>query len=55
MTDPVIEVSTDRSRLDLGFIHAFLVASHWAKDIPCATLARAVDNSVPFGLYKDGR
>jgi GNAT superfamily N-acetyltransferase len=55
MTDPVIEVSTDRSRLDLGFIHAFLAASHWAKDIPFATLARAIDHSVPFGLYKDGR
>jgi GNAT superfamily N-acetyltransferase len=55
MTDPVIEVSTDRSRLDLGFIHTFLVATHWAKDIPFATLARAIEHSLPFGLYKDGR
>jgi GNAT superfamily N-acetyltransferase len=55
MTDPAIEVSTDRSRLDLGFVHSFLVASHWAKDIPFATLVRAIDHSVPFGLYKDGR
>jgi GNAT superfamily N-acetyltransferase len=55
MTDPVIEVSTDRSRLDLGFIHTFLVATHWAKDIPVAILARAIDHSVPFGLYKNGR
>ena len=55
MTDLAIEVSADRSRLDLGFTHAFLAASHWAKDIPFATLARAVDNSVPFGLYEDGR
>jgi GNAT superfamily N-acetyltransferase len=55
MTDPVIEVSTDRSRLDLGFIHAFLVASHWAKGIPFVTLVRAIDHSVAFGLYKDGR
>ena len=55
MTHPVIDIDTDRSRLDLGFIHAFLVRSHWASGIPLATLQRAIEHSIPFGLYKDGR
>jgi GNAT superfamily N-acetyltransferase len=55
MTDPVIEIDTDPSRLDLGFIHGFLVRSHWASGIPLSTLQRAIEHSIPFGLYKDGR
>lgn len=55
MSEPVIVVDTDPSRLDLGFIHAFLSRSHWAQGIPFATMQRAIDNSIPFGLYKDGR
>jgi GNAT superfamily N-acetyltransferase len=55
MSEPVIAVDTDPGRLDLGLIHAFLSRSHWARDIPVATLQRAIENSIPFGLYKDGR
>jgi GNAT superfamily N-acetyltransferase len=59
MSDPVIApqiaVDTDPSRLDLGFVHGFLSRSHWAKDIPFATMQRAIDHSIAFGLYKDGR
>jgi GNAT superfamily N-acetyltransferase len=55
MSDPVIEIDTDPGRLDLGFIHGFLVRSHWAAGIPLSTLQRAIEHSVPFGLYKDGR
>jgi N-acetylglutamate synthase-like GNAT family acetyltransferase len=55
MSDPVIDIDTDPSRLDLGFVHAFLSRSHWAQGIPFATMQRAIDNSIPFGLYKDGR
>jgi GNAT superfamily N-acetyltransferase len=55
MSDPVIEIDTDRSRLDLAFIHGFLARSHWAAGIPLGTLQRAIEHSIPFGLYKDGR
>ncbi len=55
MSDPDIQIDTDRGRLDLGFIHAFLARSHWAAGIPLATLQRAIEHSIPFGLYKDGR
>jgi len=48
------EVDTDKARLDLGVIHGFLVQSHWAKGIPAPVVERAIDNSLAFGLYRDG-
>jgi GNAT superfamily N-acetyltransferase len=49
------EVDTDRARLDLPMIHDFLVRSRWAKGIPFEVLKKAIDHSLPFGLYRDGR
>lgn len=46
-------VTDDRARLDLAAIHAFLAAeSYWAPGIPKTILARAIDNSLCFGLYR---
>jgi GNAT superfamily N-acetyltransferase len=55
VADSVIEIDSDRQRLDLGFVHEFLARSHWAKGIPFATLVRAIEHSLPFGLYKNGK
>lgn len=52
---PSYEIDTDRARLDLGMIHAFLTRSHWAKGIPLAVLRKAIRNSIPFGVYREGR
>jgi GNAT superfamily N-acetyltransferase len=49
------EVSTDRARLDRDLIHRFLRDdSYWARGIPREVLDRAIDNSLCFGLYRDG-
>ena len=50
-------VSLDPSRLDVALIHQYLSQeSYWAKGIPRATLDRAIQNSLNFGLYApDGR
>ena len=48
---PPIEISIDRSRLDVKAIHAYLTQSYWSPGIPLATVARAVDNSVCVGAY----
>ncbi|MEO8753102.1 MAG: GNAT family N-acetyltransferase [Casimicrobiaceae bacterium] len=48
------EVSTARERLDLGVIHGFLAASYWAAGIPRATVERALEGSLNFGLYREG-
>src|SRR5690349_1527097 len=49
------EISTDKSRLDIGLIHAFLSSSYWAKGIPRAVVEKSVKNSLCFGAYRDGR
>ena len=44
-------ISTDRSKLDVDIIHKFLTRSYWAAGIPRATVARAIENSLCFGVY----
>jgi GNAT superfamily N-acetyltransferase len=46
------EISTDRARLDLRAIHAYLVRSYWSPGIPFDIVERAVSNSLCFGLYE---
>jgi GNAT superfamily N-acetyltransferase len=48
-------VSTDPARLDLDAIHAFLVTAYWCEGIPRETVARALSNSLSFGLYEGPR
>jgi GNAT superfamily N-acetyltransferase len=44
-------ISTERSRLDLDVIHGFLTRSYWSPGIPRETVERAIQHSLPFGLY----
>ncbi len=48
-------ISTDKARLDLDAIHAFLTACYWARGIPKETVARSIENSLCFGAYKGNR
>jgi len=44
-------VSTDRGRLQIDVVHAFLARSYWAEGIPRNTVERSIANSLCFGLY----
>jgi GNAT superfamily N-acetyltransferase len=44
-------ISTERSRLDLDVIHGFLTRAYWSPGIPRETVERAIQHSMPFGLY----
>ena len=45
-------LSTDPVRLDVTAIHRWLSEqSYWARNIPRATVERAITNSLNFGLY----
>lgn len=46
------EISTDRARLDIRAIHAYLVRSYWSPGIPIEIVERAVNNSLCFGVYE---
>jgi GNAT superfamily N-acetyltransferase len=46
-------VSTDRNRLQLDVIHKFLSEeSYWAAERAFDQTATAINNSLPFGVYK---
>lgn len=47
-------ISTDPDRLDRDAIWRFLRTTYWSPGIDPATVERAIDNSLPFGLYADG-
>jgi len=45
------EISTDRERLDLDVIHAFLREAYWSPDVPREVVERSFAHSLCFGLY----
>ena len=54
--DSSFEVSTDQSRLDIPMIYRFLSEqSSWAVGISRPIVERAIENSLCFGGYFDGR
>jgi N-acetylglutamate synthase-like GNAT family acetyltransferase len=59
MNDRIVEIrrddlvlSTDRSRLDVDTILAWLLASHWGAAMTRELLDRAIENSVNFAVYR---
>ena len=46
-------ISTDKSRLDIPFIHQYLSRSYWAENIPVETVKKSIEGSICFGMYKD--
>jgi N-acetylglutamate synthase-like GNAT family acetyltransferase len=59
MNDRIVEVrrgdltlSTDRSRIDVDAVLAMLLASHWGHSMTPTSLARAIENSVCFSVYR---
>lgn len=48
-------VSTDNAKLQLEPIHAELTVSTWSPGIDLQTVKTALENSLNFGLYLDGK
>jgi N-acetylglutamate synthase-like GNAT family acetyltransferase len=44
-------ISTEKEKLDLDFIHSFLVGSYWAKGISREIVARSIDGSICFVVF----
>jgi GNAT superfamily N-acetyltransferase len=44
-------ISTDRQRIDIAVVHAFLTQSYWSPGIPREVVERAIANSLCFGVY----
>jgi inosine/xanthosine triphosphatase len=49
-------LSTDPSLLNREIIHDFLSnRAYWSMGVPLETVNKAIRNSLPFGVYKDGK
>lgn len=46
-------ISTDKSKIDLEFVHGFLSNSYWSPGAPMETVKKAMHGSLCFGVYDD--
>lgn len=44
-------ITTAKDRLNLDAIHGYLTTSYWSPGVPKETIARAIANSLCFGLF----
>ena len=49
----MIEISTDKSKLQIEMIHQFLTESYWAKGRTFKEVKQTIDNCLCFGVYLD--
>lgn len=49
------EITTDKARLDLDVVHGYLTRSYWSPGISRDRVATAIEHSLCWGLYEDGR
>jgi GNAT superfamily N-acetyltransferase len=50
----MIELSDDKTRLDVARVHGWLAASYWSPGIERARVEKAMANSHCLGAYRDG-
>ena len=55
ITRGAYRISDLRAELDLAAVHAWLTQSYWSPGIPITIVQRAIENSLCFGLYHEGR
>lgn len=50
----MIEISTDKNKLQIGVIHAFLTNSYWAKGRTINEVKKTIEHCLCFGVYLKG-
>ncbi len=50
-----LEINTDKTKLNVPFIHAFISNSYWGKGRSIETIQTCIANSLNFGVYLDGK
>lgn len=48
---PKIQITTDKSQLQVEFIHAELTKQYWSIGIPRSVVVASIANSMCFGIY----
>ncbi|MES2827510.1 MAG: GNAT family N-acetyltransferase [Bacteroidota bacterium] len=48
--------SDDKQKIDVIAVHHYLsTQSYWAQNIPMETVKKSIENSLCFGIYKEGK
>lgn len=45
-------ISTDKSKIDIAYVHEFLSNSYWSPGVPVETVKKAMQNSLCFGVFE---
>src|SRR5437870_5221680 len=45
-------ISTDKSRIDTGYVHQFLSKSYWAENISFEMVERCINGAICFSVYE---
>lgn len=48
-------ISTDKTKIDIDYVHQFLTLSYWSPGVPIETVKKAMDGSLCFGIYDKDR
>ncbi len=48
-------ITSDKNKLDLDYITAFISQTYWAKDRTLESMRTCVENSLNFGVFLDGK
>lgn len=51
----MIEISTDKAKLQVELIHQFLTSTYWAKGRTLEEVQKTIDHCLCFGIYIDGK
>ncbi|AUP80155.1 GNAT family N-acetyltransferase [Flavivirga eckloniae] len=51
----MIEISTDKSKLQIEAIHRFLTETYWAKGRTIQAVKTSIENCLCFGVYKEAK
>ena len=46
-------VSTDKSKIDIEYVHRFLTESYWSPGVSIGTVKKGMENSLCFGIYNN--
>ena len=44
-------ISTDKSKIDIDYVHGFLTQSYWSPGVPFQIVKKAMEGSLCFGVY----
>ena len=48
-------ISTDKNKIDIDYVHAFLSQSYWSPGVNIEVVKEAMENSLCFGIYDSGK